>query len=265
MLQRKRHKLIEDTVARRRVVSVRDLVWATNASPATVRRDISTLAEAGRIRRVRGGAEALYLDWPSALAAPSFDTSRVEHATAKQAIAARAAELCEPGDSVIINAGTTTACLGGFIADRGLQVLTNSLALGNYLVAHGNCRVVLPGGEVYREQSMILSPYDHDTIIDHFYASKMFLGSLAVRAQGLIEGDPIQIKSEQKLLKQADEVIVLVDGSKFRAQGSLILCPLSRIDRLITDSSAPPEALKMLERAGVEAEVVEVDKAASAA
>jgi DeoR family ulaG and ulaABCDEF operon transcriptional repressor len=120
----------------------------------------------------------------------------------------------------------------------------------------GNCRVTVPGGEVYREQNIIVSAYEHDTAIDHFYASKMFMGAQAIRPQGLIEGDPILIKTEQKLLKQADELIVLVDGSKFAPGGSLILCPLERIRLLITDTSAPPEAFAMLEGQGVRVEVV---------
>ena len=148
--------------------------------------------------------------------------------------------------------------MGEHIAQLGLQVLTNSFALAGYLASHGNCRVLLPGGELHREQSLVLSPYERDTMLDHFYAARIFMGAMAIRAQGLIEGDPILIKAEQKLLHQAEQLIVLVDGSKFAPRGSLILCPLTRIDLLITDSSAPPDALAALREAGVKVAVVDV-------
>ncbi len=116
----------------------------------------------------------------------------------------------------------------------------------------------MPGGEIYREQGLVLSPYERDTMLDHFYAARMFTGAQAIRPQGLIETDPVLIKAEQKLLRQAERLVVLVDGGKFAPRGSLILCALQRIDLLVTDSSAPPEALAMLRDAGVEVAVVEV-------
>ena len=66
-----------------------------------------------------------------------------------------------------------------------------------------------------------------------------------------MEGDPLIARAETKLLKRADKLIVLADGSKFDMRGSLVVCPLSRIDTLITDASAPAEALEMLRAAGV--------------
>jgi DeoR family ulaG and ulaABCDEF operon transcriptional repressor len=253
-----RHRVIEDVLAERELVTVDELVARLGASPATVRRDLSALAQAGRLRRVRGGVELLPIQPVRGLRTPSFERTRRENLAQKRAIAARAAALCRPGESIIVNGGTTTFCLGERIADMALHVLTNSFALAEYLAGRGDCRVLLPGGEIYREQNLVLSPYEHDTMLDHFYASKMFTGAQAIRAQGLIEGDPILIKAEQKLIKRAEQLIVLVDGSKFVPRGSLILCPLAEIDLVVTDSGAPPEAIDLLRDAGVAVEVVEV-------
>jgi DeoR family ulaG and ulaABCDEF operon transcriptional repressor len=256
-----RHRIILGEVADRPVVTVAQLVELTGASEATIRRDIGTLHLEGRLRRVRGGAESLASatsGWRQQLQTPAFEATRLQNLAAKQAIARRAAELLVEGESVIVNGGTTTFCLGPYIANRGLQVLTNSLDLALYLMTNGTCRVVLPGGDIHREQRMVVSPYTSDTVIEHFYAAKYFLGAHAIRRQGLIEGDPMLIKAEQKMLKQAEEVIALVDGSKFQPRGSLILCPLSGLDRVITDSSAPREACDMLREAGVSVDVVEI-------
>jgi DeoR family transcriptional regulator, ulaG and ulaABCDEF operon transcriptional repressor len=66
-----------------------------------------------------------------------------------------------------------------------------------------------------------------------------------------MEGDPLLIQAEQKLINQADELIVLVDSSKFRQRSSLILCGLDRISTIITDDGVTESEQRMLENAGV--------------
>jgi DeoR family ulaG and ulaABCDEF operon transcriptional repressor len=259
MHARERHRLIERAASEQGLVTVDELTQRLGASPATVRRDLAVLAEHGRLRRVRGGVEPVRLQ-PPTLLTPPFHSASFLSREAKLQIARRAAEHCAPGESIIVNGGTTTYCMADFLAPLGLNVLTNSFPLASHLLSTGSCRVTVPGGEIYREQNVIVSPYERDTAIDHFYAAKMFTGAQSIRAQGLIEGDPLLIKTEQKLLKQADRLIVLVDGSKFEPRGSLILCPLERIDLLITDTSAPPGALDMLRQQGVEVEVVDIEE-----
>jgi DeoR family ulaG and ulaABCDEF operon transcriptional repressor len=257
-----RHRLILAEVAGRPVATVSRLVELTGASEATIRRDIGALHGEGRLRRVRGGAEGLARErrW-SDLNTPAFEATRLQNLPAKRAIARRAAELLVDGESIIVNGGTTTYCLAPHIARRRLEVLTNSLDLALYLLANGDCRVVLPGGDIHRAQRMVVSPYTNDTVIEHFYAGKFLLGAHALRPQGLIEGDTTLIKAEQRMLQQAEEVIALVDGSKFQPRGSLILCPLSEIDRVITDISAPEEACDMLRDAGIVVDIVTPEQA----
>jgi DeoR/GlpR family transcriptional regulator of sugar metabolism len=256
MHARDRHRLIERAASEQGLVTVEELTERLGASPATIRRDLAVLAGHGRLRRVRGGVEPVRMQPPATLLTAPFQIASFLSREAKLRIARRAAEHCAPGESIIVNGGTTTYCMADFVAPMALNVLTNSFPLASHLLSTGSCRVTVPGGEVYREQNVIVSAYEQDTAIDHFYASKMFTGAQAIRPQGLIEGDPLLIKTEQKLLKQADELIVLVDGSKFAPRGSLILCPLERIRLLITDTSAPPEAIAMLEQQGVRVEVV---------
>lgn len=263
MHQQQRRRVIEATLGSSPLVTVDELATRLAASPATIRRDITALARAGRLRRVRGGAEPAAPGTAPFLVQPAFERTLELNLAKKRAIAAHAAGLCASGDAVIVNGGTTTYCLGAFMARRGLQVLTNSIPLAGHLAREGNCRVLMPGGEIYREQGLVLSPYERDTMLDHFSATFMFTGAQAIRPQGLIETDPVLIKAEQKLLRQAERLVVLVDGSKFGRHGSLILCPLSRIDLLVTDGSAPPAAVAMVRDAGVEVAVVEVDAGAA--
>ena len=256
MHERQRHSAILRAVSKRDLVTVAEFVDLLGASPATVRRDLIQLETSGQLRKVRGGAEALEPIESKTLDANTFRDSEPRHVERKQAIAKAAAELVADGESIIVNGGTTTYRMSDHLAGRGLQILTNSFAMASRLMALGGNRVVLPGGEIYADQHIILSAYERDTVIDHFYGSKLFMGAYAIRPHGLIESDPLLVKGEQKLIRQTEELIVLVDSSKFKSRGSLIFCPLERIDRLITDDNAPEEALEMLDRAGIDVIIV---------
>jgi len=118
------------------------------------------------------------------------------------------------------------------------------------LVRSSRNRVILPGGEVFRDQSIILSPFDEDSI-QHITASKMFMSAMSVGPLGLTEGDPLIARAEAKLLNRATDLIALADSSKFQPRGSMAVAPLSRIKILITDEGAPPGALDMLREAGI--------------
>jgi DeoR family ulaG and ulaABCDEF operon transcriptional repressor len=150
--------------------------------------------------------------------------------------------------------------MGDFLCHRRLKVLTNSYPLAEKLIHHGICRVALPGGEVYRDQKLIVSPFEDDSV-QHYSATRMFMSAISVGALGVIEGDPLIARAEIKMLKRAEKLIVLADSSKFVSRGSLVVCPLSRIHTLITDRDAPPAALEMLRESGVEIIVVDAEPA----
>ncbi len=84
-----------------------------------------------------------------------------------------------------------------------------------------------------------------------FYARRFFIGAQGVGPLGIMEADAMIIQSEQKMMQQADELVVLVDSSKFRRRSSLILCPLERVTTIITDDGVSEEARQMVEAAGI--------------
>lgn len=255
MHERQRWHLILKALTRRPVATVAELATLTGSSPATVRRDIGKLADQGQLRRVHGGAEALEASDAPALATRAFDVSLSLNLAKKRAIARAAAAMCSDGDSIIVNGGTTTFEMVPFIAERRMQVLTNSFVMADALMKGSRNRILLPGGQLYREQGIIVSPYEDDTLRHHF-ASIMFMGAQGVVPLGLMEGDPLLIRAEQKLLDRAEKLVVLVDSSKFRSRGGLILCPLSRINTIITDDEVDAKAIEMCREAGVEVTIV---------
>jgi DeoR family transcriptional regulator, ulaG and ulaABCDEF operon transcriptional repressor len=143
-----------------------------------------------------------------------------------------------------------------YLTGRRLSVFTNSFGIAEHLLHNSRNSVVIPGGTVYREQNVILSPFG-GVVASHFYAKRMFIGCQGLGAHGLMEADPMVVQSELALIGQAEELIVLADSSKFAARSSLILCGLDRIHTVITDSGIREEDRAMLEKAGVGLTVVD--------
>lgn len=262
MHEKERHRLIVAAVEEKPVVTVQELVELTDASEATVRRDIAALHLQERLRRVRGGAEALTPPGSPRLAALPYSLSETVAVAEKRAIARAAVELCADGESIIVNGGTTTFQMVYPLAGRRMQILTNSFPIAEHLVRHSRNTIMLPGGTIYRAQNLVLSPFDND-VTRNFYARRMFLGAQGLGQLGLMESDPLLIQAEQKLVTQADELVVLVDASKFDRRSSLILCGLERIGTVITDDRIGDRDAAMVEAAG--ARLIVVGTAAQAA
>jgi DeoR family ulaG and ulaABCDEF operon transcriptional repressor len=250
MHEKERHRIILSAVQERPVVTVVDLCSMTGVSEATIRRDIANLHMAKRLRRVRGGAEAISPPAFVGLAGRTFAVNETMRIREKQAIARAAVELCEDGDAIIINGGTTTFQMVHPLASRRCQVFTNSFPIAEHLLKHSKNTIMLSGGAIYREQNIILSPFEND-VTRNFCARRMFMGAQGLGPLGLMEADPLLIQAEGKLIGQADELVVLVDSSKFEQRSSLVLCPLSRITTVITDEGIPDKAAAMLEAADV--------------
>ncbi|QFS83585.1 HTH-type transcriptional regulator UlaR [Roseivivax sp. THAF40] len=251
MHEKERHRVILSAIQDRPVVTVVELCALTDASEATIRRDIATLHTQRKLRRVRGGAEALHPPQFVGLAGRPYAVNETLRSREKQAIARAAVALCEDGESIIINGGTTTFQMVHPLASRRCQIFTNSFPIAEHLLKHSKNTIMLSGGAIYREQNIILSPFDND-VTRNFYARRMFMGAQGLGPLGLMEADPLLIQAEQKLIGQADELVVLVDSSKFENRSSLVLCPLSRISTVITDEGISDKAAAMLEAADVE-------------
>lgn len=255
MHQRERHRAILRQLQEQHVVTVRNLARRLAASEASIRRDITELARQGALKRIHGGAEAVEHQPPPLHGRP-FSVSQTINVAAKRAIGRAAAALCHERESIIINGGSTTFMMAHYLEDRQLQVLTNSLPIAEQLLQTPGNRLLLPGGEVFREQSIILNPFDTDGS-EHFYAMRLFTGAQSVSARGIMETDSILVTAENRLMKQADEIVVLVDSTKFHARGSLIVCALERVDLIITDTGVTDRDAAMVETAGVRLLAVE--------
>ncbi|QIL91279.1 DeoR family transcriptional regulator [Microbulbifer sp. SH-1] len=259
MLESERHQLILSTLSEHDFISVRTLCGHVDASEATVRRDLIQLEREGKLTRRRGGAEISDTERAKQLLqrrSGGFLLDLERNIPEKRQLARRAVEMCDEGEAIIINGGSSTYMMGEFLKNRKLSILTNSYYLALDLIENSENQITLPGGEIYRKQGIVLSPFESDTI-PFYHASKMFMGTPGIGGFGVMESDPLLIRAEHKLRKQAEELIVLADSSKLGKRSNFIFEPLENVDVLITDSLADDRYVQMFERSGIEVILVE--------
>lgn len=255
-----REEIILDALRKSGFTTYRHLETQVDASPATIRRDLARLEKLGKITRLHGGAKAIEAGAASAGSPPSlagtpFEKSLQENIEAKRAIGKAAAALCQHGEGVIIDGGTTTYQMCEHLDGLALQVLTNSLHIVNALLPQETTQLLVPSGPIFREQNIILAPAGERSM-PNFHASKLFLGAAAVSSRGIFQADALLVASQRRLLDCADEVILVVDSSKLETSSGAIVCELDRIDRMVTDEGADPELLSQLDKAGLKKIVI---------
>jgi DeoR family ulaG and ulaABCDEF operon transcriptional repressor len=254
-----RERLILEAVTATGFVSYRALEARLEASPATIRRDLSRLEGSGQLLRVHGGAKVPDRQRTSVspgLSGTPFDQSIKQNLAAKRAIGKAAAALCQPGEGIMIDGGTTTLQMCPHLAGLDCQILTNSLHIANALLPQNGTRVLLPSGTVFREQNIVLAPAGEDSM-PRFHAPKLFMGAATVGPQGIMQQDVILVAAERRFMDRAEKVILMVDSSKFASSSGAIVCGLDEIDIVITDPGIPKAMIGELERAGVELVIAE--------
>lgn len=247
-----RERAITDILKTRGFIAFRDLETLIDASPATLRRDLERMAVEGRLVRVHGGARLADSkpDEAQHLSGPPFHVNVTVNRLQKEAIGRAAAGLCTPGEGVMINGGSTTLQMCDHLDGLNLQVLTNSLHIVSALAHQAGTRILVPGGALFKEQNIILSTRGEDNM-PRFHAPKLFLGAASVGAGGVMEPDPVLVNSDRRFIERAEEIILLVDSSKFQGLSGHVVCDLEEIDVVVTDAGLDDKHAKTLEKAGV--------------
>ncbi|HWD66636.1 MAG TPA: DeoR/GlpR family DNA-binding transcription regulator [Caulobacteraceae bacterium] len=250
-----RERLILGLVRTRGFTTFQQLDSQLDASPATIRRDLARLAKERLLVRVRGGVRlsatpSVQDGGVAELSGVPFHENIGLHPHEKSAIGRAAAAFCVPGEGVMIDGGSTTLQMCPHLAGLNLQVLTNSLHIVDALLSQPGTRILVPAGSVFREQNIILSASGHENMT-RFHAPKLFMGAAAVGPHGIMQADVILVVSERRLIERAEEIILLVDSSKFQGPSGHIVCGLDEIDVVITDAGVTKSQQEMVRAAGV--------------
>jgi DeoR family transcriptional regulator of aga operon len=239
--------------------SVHELSDAFGVSQVTVRADVDRLAERGAVRRVRGGVVA------NAMARPerSFEETRTSNSAEKAAIGAAAAALVGPGQTVVLDVGTTAAAVAeALVARTDLQdvtVVTNGLNIATALEpALDRLTVIVTGGTLRRLQHSLVDPLGH-LVLDQLHADLAIIGCNGVDAvAGVTNVNLPEVAVKQRMIRSAAQHVVVADGTKLGHTSLAKICDVDDVHLLLTGASAEEDEVRALQGAGVDVRVVPV-------
>ncbi len=235
LVEHRRHQLLE-LVRNRGFASLPELAEELKVSESTVRRDLDHLEESGAARRTHGG---VFYAGPSPRL-PHFDEREPAQWDKKQQIAQRAVELIEDGDTLLLDGGSTTYEVARLLVGRPLQVVTNSLPVANLFATNKNCDLVLLGGYVYPRTGVAIGPYANQ-MLQHLRVRRTVLSVAGLNEHGYYNSNMLLVETERAMMHAAEEVIVVVDSTKFGHQSLAHLAALDSAQQLVVDQDITPE------------------------
>ena len=225
-------------------VSVASISERLSVSKVTIRSDLSSLEEKGFLVRTHGGA------------IPTFHTSILERnrnsQEEKNRIARAAAAYVQDGDTIMIEAGTTTALIAKYLlGKRDIHVVTNSTLLIPYARMNPQLHLTVVGGEFRPATESLVGPIALREL-EEFHVRKAFLGTDGFSLEKgtsthLVEGAEVN----KRMARQAGERFLVADSSKYGRAGFVRMLPLDRYTRIITDTAMDTPTAEALIDAGL--------------
>ncbi len=250
-----RAESIMKALLRRGAVSVEELAEETGSSAPSIRRDLTRLELRGLILRTHGGAALIEpLLYEPFRYDTSFQAREGRAVEEKRRIGLAAAELVEAGDTVGITAGTTTTQVGRALRHRKeIHLVTNAINIGMELCNQPAVKTTLTGGTLLWAWAFALvGPLALATLQD-IYLDKVFLsitGFDPQRGASTLEMEEATVA--RAMVKQAKQVILVADSSKWGRVSAAHVCPLKSVHTLVTDAALPAARRKQIEKLGVE-------------
>lgn len=230
MNKAERQQLILNRLAIEHHVYINRLCDELGTSYDSVRRDITELDAAGKLRRVHGGAVAR-------MGIPAEYTRRSDlESPAKQALAAKAAKLLSDGDTLLIDGGTSNMELMRQLPEgMRLTVYTNSLPLANEFCDRGGLSIHLLGGEVLAASRITVGVLVVEAL-QTIRPDWLSLGACAVDpAVGVSDINYEETLVKRAMVARARKTFVMADSTKLNTAEAYVAASLTDIDYLIVE------------------------------
>ena len=246
MLSAQRKTLLLDRLRADGRVVAKDVAAELDLSEDSIRRDLRELAAAGLCQRVYGGA------LPTSPAVADYATRQQLEPDSKRRVARRAAELVEPGMSVILDGGTTTLAVVEALPDNlSCTVITHSPTIATALVTHPGIEVLIIGGKLFRHSAVTCGAAAVEAA-QAYSADLFFLGVTGVHpTAGLTTGDADEAAMKRALAARAADTWALASVEKMGAASPYLVLPVHRVTGIITDSPARSSLVAELTGQGV--------------
>lgn len=216
-----------------------------NVSEMTLRTDLKALDEAKQIVRIHGGAKSVQLVINTD---DFFNRRAIRNIQEKQEIAQKALRLIQPDTAIFLDSGSTTTELARLFPDQSNLIYTTGLSCATELAGLEKPVIMLPGGRLNRYS---ISTYGTTAIqeLEQVNFHQTFLGITGYTLQaGFTCGSIEEALLKRTAMKQADQVIVLMDSSKVGMKMSHSICSMADVDLVISDGYLPQDVLAECER-----------------
>ncbi len=249
MLALERQKRILEILSIEGAVMVSKLSVELGVTEETVRRDLEKLESKELLRRTHGGA----LPMDEGSYEYSLEKRKALNVEAKQAMARKAAQYIATGDTIFLDASTTTFYLAKEIKSmKNVTIITNSIRVINELCGIEGIKVIAVGGIVSKNQSLI-GAMTENYITSNYFADKMFFSSKGIGDNSIIlESNDQECFIKQSMIKNAKKHFYLCDKSKIGRVGYMRLTGFEEIDYLITDAEIEGDLKATLDELNVE-------------
>lgn len=237
MSQNFRHSEILEIVRRDGKVTVEGLASHFGVTLQTIRRDLTDLAEAGRIERVHGGAVL-----PSGTTNIGYEERRSLNLDAKRAIARACSAEIPDNISIFLNIGTSTEAVAEeLLHHENLMVVTNNMNVANILAGNSQCEIIVTGGLLRRSDGGLVGNLAAETI-RQFKFDLAVIGCSALDRDGdLLDFDIQEVSVSQTILRQSRKTFLVSDHTKFSRSAPVRIASLSEIDAFFTDEPLPSD------------------------
>ncbi|QGQ97521.1 DeoR/GlpR transcriptional regulator [Paenibacillus psychroresistens] len=230
MYASQRRKEILKITKERNYISVAELHKLFDVSEVTIRADLRNLETAGEIERNYGGATI------KDIKIPPFSEVTMLLNDAKELIAQTAAGLIQNGDSLFLDASTTTLLLSAYVAEiDNLTVISNSIPIFHQLKEYNRGTLIgIPGALNPITQSFV-GPIA-EQMIENLRVRKAFIAPKGILPEGLRDHIMLEAAIRKKMIDSADEVIVLADHSKFTTKQTIFnIASFDVVTTVVTD------------------------------
>lgn len=239
---RERREAIASLVNKKGYASIEFLAEKYRVSTQTIRRDILALSKENLVTRHHGGAGSA-----SSLVNLSYDVRRISMLEEKQHLAAAAVSLVSPGHSLFLSGGSTMELVSKELARLStLCVITNNIHASFHLYSKSEIELLMPCGRVRHHNGGIIGPAAI-SFIDNFQTDFLLMGIGAISTEGfLLDYHYEEALLMSRMIKNAREVILVTDSSKFQKSAMAQVGHLRDISYLVTDCPPPSPILDIM-------------------
>ncbi len=242
-----RHKLIEEYLQEVEFASLEELSDKVDASLSTVRRDLGSLSENGKIKRTHGGARLIQ--------PPSeefnFTRRQTVESEGKLRVAERCAELVSHNQNIFLDAGSTVFEVARKLEEKTPHIVTNSLSVANLYAGHRDIEIIVSGGVIYPRLQVLVGELAVKAY-QSFNADIAILGAGGATEEGIMNSHMLLIEIQQAMIASAQQVIVCLDSSKMGRRSFTPLCDWKSVDVLVTNRNAPKALISHIKKQKVE-------------